>query len=54
MREKRPEALRDADIALHRQQVEVDRKDVDQEIGEDKDRHRKAKHGEYHDEPVDP
>ena len=34
---------RDADIALHRQQIELDREDVDQQVGEHEDRHRETR-----------
>ena len=45
---------RDADIALHRQQIGRDREDIDQDVGEHEDRHREAEHREDHDHAVDP
>ena len=54
MRQERPEAGGNADIALHRQQVGPDRKDKDQHISEHEDRHREAEHREHHDDSVDP
>ena len=54
MRQERPQAAVDADKALDRQQIGAHRKDIDQHIGEDEDRHRKSEHGEDHHRAVDP
>ncbi len=52
--EERTEARRDAFKALHRHPVQVDRKDLDQDIADHEHRHREAHHGEAHHEAVDP
>ena len=44
----------DADIALHRQQLELEREDEDQHVADHEDRHREAGDRDDHHQPVDP
>ena len=52
--EKRPESLGDAAKALHRQPVQVDGENLDQQIADHEYRNREAEHRQSHHEAVDP